>query len=564
MERTPQDLAAKKKKGRVIADGLKGIIYMNNFNKFIECCISLFDKGALFDENVTAFISRNFDTSSPEKLKTDFRDFLLKKASDETKAEAQRIGLSITVFNSIIDRTKYPIINSYAPCTINPIISKSPFSKRSEKKSYDQKTEGAYISRAIKDLFNQLDTELIYRDIDTANFIVIKDSEPKLLSYDDTCYRLIDTIKESVYTSGFELPQDIINQAEKELPKFLKNRQTTSYFSHILLSKTHLSECTPYTSITDILQWDNKILSTTDLNNYIEYVSISFYVLANMHLYRNNNTYISKPSVFPYLINEEQKTGKTSFLEDLFSVYYPSNMTVTFPKIPNDKELVENLTFAQDPYNKNITGISCVLFDESTINPNNHPKIKELITKENFIIRRAYDPKPISIPNNRFYGFTSNEHLQILTSERRFFVIPKCRYIGDRQRSIHTFFTLANEYIAKFKTLTLTEQTQYFNELEKHIQELAKKTSLATNLLQELVSEYRDIIDNYYLTYGYITPNDIKEKAVFKGLANVKQKELIKIMELAGYTYRRHQIDNFSKHRIMCYVPLPETKERLK
>lgn len=548
--------------------GLKGIIYMNNFNKFIEYCISLYEKGIpqddIFFQHAPIFIHDNFDTNTTEKLKTDFRDFLLKKASDETKVKANRIGLNHSVFNRIIDSTKWDIVKTYTPQKTTCIISKLPFSKRSLKKSYDQKAEGAYISRAIEDLFNQLGRHQIYRDIDTNNFIVIKDSAIELLSYEDIYKRLSKSIEVSVEAYNLEFPQELACKTDKKLPIFLAERPTASYFSSILLSKPHLSECIPYTSITDILQWDNKILSTTDLNNYIEYVSISFYVLANMNLYRNNNTYISKPSVFPYLINEEQNTGKTSFLEDLFSVFYPSSMIATFQKIPTDKVLVENLTTAQDPYNKNITGISCILFDESTITPHNHPRIKELITKKCFLIRRAYDSQSVSIPNNRFYGFTSNEHLQILTSERRFFVIPKCRYIGDRQRSIHRIFTLANEYIAKFKTLTITEQTEYFNKLEKQFQELAKKTSLATNLLQDLVSEYRDIIDNYYLTYGYITPNDIKEKPVFNGLAKLKRKELNNIMLQIGYKYTRHQINNFLKTRIMCYVPLPETKERLK
>ena len=351
---------------------------------------------------------------------------------------------------------------------------------------------------------------------------------------------------------------------EKKIPeiirKYLYRLDTGSYFACVFMSNPPVM-AEPYTSITGFIQWDTSTLSVKELNKYLDYVYLSLYVNANMYLYHDR---ISKPSVFPLLVNTEQGTGKTSFIHDLFSVFYPANMILQVSDTPHEKEIVENTALPDHEYG--IQGRSTILIDELTIDKKdskNYNYKKELLTKNFITSRSAFAKQPRTIPN-RFYFFTSNIDNQVPPGERRFMIIPKFKYkdVGDRTRAMYTIYYRASTVIANFRDLPMDEQIIYFNNLESEIQAMATETSKKNNYIVNLKEEYQDQIDNFFVETqhrGYLEPRDLYNQ--FPKIGELPKKERIEVLKLCGYDYKL--TGSHKKPRIKGFIPTQETKKRL-
>ena len=529
---------------------------MNNYTNFLNVCIAIYNKGKDLSHALPVIINKYLDTSDTESLKSDLRNFYAENIKD-----FQRLKLSLTQLNSCIDSIDYRLVNIYTNnLEKSTALIDTKTLKKLQANNELQKAEYKLINdtcQKIADMLHvQFNRELL-RDFDTNAYMLISDTEHQLLSYNEVFSRISNSIQISMVRNETDLPFQIEKRLPQIINDFLKSLTWGSSFS-LSFFKGSITPATPYTSITDFLKWDQKTLSITNLTAYIDYVCISLFVMSHWHTWQTST--IAKPSVFPLLVNTDKGTGKTTFVYDFLSVFYPVSMIYQTCIFPTEKELLENIAHVDST--RNLQGKAVIFFDEFETADTPYNRLKELLTKENITARTAYSRTPQTISNNRFYIFTSNTDNQLPTAERRFMVIPKFRYIGNRARTVSTLKMIATRAITQFTTQTTEQQIQNFNNLERNMQTLAIKTTQQNNRLYDLAENYRDLINNFFLEHsysGYITPSEFKNNRQFTDLSKLSKKELCHVLSLCGYDYKR----TTQPPRVMAFIPTAETKKEL-
>lgn len=554
----------------------------NKINQFKQVCKDLTDdkksKGKtaimLSESELVLCIDKCFDPSEIDLLES--KDF--RKSYYDRKQEWNDVGV---FFGSDCFKKAIGIIHS----TAKPLnkYSRHAVLPEEQQPSNDQITkkinkQNALEKATYRDVYNSRSKCLNYlkynnpytiqKDFDTGAYIVtgydndLHSDKALLLTYPDVQDRLSSVLKRRLLQNDIDFPIQTKKEIQDIIKDYLYSLDTSSYFARVFMSNPPIM-AEPYKSITDFIQWDTSTLSVKELNKYLDYVYLSQYVNANMYLYHDR---ISKPSVFPLLVNTEQGTGKTSFIHDLFSVFYPANMILQVSDTPHEKEIVENT--ALPDHEHGIQGRSSILIDELTIDKKKNSKdynyLKELLTKNFITSRSAFAKQPRTIPN-RFYFFTSNIDNQVPPGERRFMIIPKFKYkdVGDRTRAMYTIYTRALDVIAKFQALPVDEQIIYFNNQESEIQAMATETSKKNNYIVNLKEEYQDQIDNFFVetsSYsGCIEPRELYQH--FPKIGELSKKERIEVLKLCGYDYKL--TGSHREPRIKGFIPTQETKKRL-
>lgn len=553
---------------------------MTDFTQFLQACKDLIadkvSKGKLPVLNASELahiIHTTLDISDIDLLNADFH---FSKFFSENSQECKEAGITkLSYFQDAcgIIRSLAKTLNKYSCHAVLP-EEQQPSNDQITKKINKQ---NALEKATYRDVYNSRSKCLNYlkynnpytiqKDFDTGAYIVtgydndLHSDKALLLPYSDVQDRLSSVLKRRLLQNDIDFPIQTKKEIQDIIKDYLYSLDTSSYFARVFMSNPPIM-AKPYKSITDFIQWDTSTLSVKELNKYLDYVYLSQYVNANMYLYHDR---ISKPSVFPLLVNTEQGTGKTSFIHDLFSVFYPANMILQVSDTPHEKEIVENT--ALPDYEHGIQGRSSILIDELTIDKKKNSKdynyLKELLTKNFITSRSAFAKQPRTIPN-RFYFFTSNIDNQVPPGERRFMIIPKFKYkdVGDRTRAMYTIYTRALDVIAKFQALPVDEQIIYFNNQESEIQAMATETSKKNNYIVNLKEEYQDQIDNFFVETSYsgcIEPRELYQH--FPKIGELSKKERIEVLKLCGYDYKL--TGSHREPRIKGFIPTQETKKRL-
>lgn len=537
--------------------GTQEFFYMNNsnYNNFLKVCTDLYNKGIYYQNSLPTIISEYLDTSDKELLKQEFRKFY-----GDNVQEFSKISFKLSDFHTAIDDTPFTIIKAHSPRYALEQVDTATIKKLNQNNKY-QKAEYKLLSDICTNISSMLHSEFdkkIFRDFDTNAYLIINDDGTHLLlSLNDISDRIFKAIHNQIATKQTDLPFLL----EKRLPKIISDfLKSVLWSSSFCLNFRYTPNTTDfYTSITDFIKWDQKTLSITELTEYLEYICLSLYLLANW--YNLHQYTIAKPSVFPLLVNSDRGTGKTTFIQDLFSALYPSNMLYQTSQFPTDKELLEIVLNVD--HTRNLQGKAAILFDEFEINETPYNRQKELLTKATITARTSYSREPQTINNNRFYFFTSNTDNQLPSGERRFMVIPHFYYKENRYKTINSIRMIALRVITQFTSLPLDRQIEEFNKKESNMQELAIKTTQCNNRLFDLAENYRDLINNYFIDYGhlkgYITPETFKTDRQFLDLSKLSKKDLCHVLKLCGYDYKRTP----RTPRIMAFMPTAETKQQL-
>lgn len=550
---------------------------MTDFTQFLQACKELTaDKKSnnktpmLNSSELEKIIPVYLDASDIDLLQTDFTKFY-----NEHTSECNEAGLFQSEFIKATEdiRPMAKILSKHSHHAVLPEQqpSNNQITKKINKQNALEKAKYRAVYNSCSKCLNDLkynNPYTIQKDFDTGAYIVtgydndLHSDKALLLTYSDVQHRLSTVLKSRLLQNDIDFPIQTKKELQEIIKDYLYSIDTSSYFARVFMRNPPVM-AQPYTSITDFIQWDTSTLSITNLNKYLDYVYLALYVNANMYLYHDR---ISKPSVFPLLVNTEQGTGKTSFIHDLFSVFYPANMILQVSDTPHEKEIVENT--ALPDHEHGIQGRSTILIDELAIDKRkdskNYNYLKELLTKNFITSRSAYAKQPLTIPN-RFYFFTSNIDNQVPPSERRFMIIPKFKYkdVGDRTRAMYTIYTRALNVIANFQALQMNEQIIYFNNLESEIQAMATETSKKNNYIVNLKEEYQDQIDNYFVETashrGCIEPRELYKE--FPKIGELSKKERIEVLRLCGYDYKL--TGSHREPRIKGFIPTQETKKRL-
>ena len=527
----------------------------SNYNNFLKVCTDLYSKGKYYQKSLPTIISEYLDTSDKELLKQEFRKFY-----GDNVQEFSKISFKLSDFHAAIDDTEFTTIKAYSPRYALEQVDTATIKKLNQNNKY-QKAEYKLLFDICTNISSMLHSEFdkkIFRDFDTNAYLIINDDGTHLLlSLNDTSDRIFKAIHNQIATKQIDLPFPTEKRLPKIISDFLKSVLWSSSFS---LNFRYTPNTTDfYTSITDYIRWDQKTLSITQLTEYLEYICLSLYLLANW--YNLHQYTIAKPSVFPLLVNSDRGTGKTTFIQDLFSALYPSNMLYQTSQFPTDKELLEIVLNVD--HTRNLQGKAAILFDEFEINETPYNRQKELLTKATITARTSYSREPQTINNNRFYFFTSNTDNQLPSGERRFMVIPHFYYEGNRYKTINSIRMIALRVITQFTSIPLDRQIEEFNKKESDMQELAIRTTQCNNQLFDLAENYRDLINNYFIEYGhpngYITPETFKTDRQFLDLSKLSKKDLCHVLKLCGYDYKRTP----RTPRIMAFIPTAETKQQL-
>jgi len=537
--------------------GIQEFFYMNNsnYNNLLKVCTDLYNKGKYYKKSLPTIISEYLDTSDKELLKQEFRKFY-----GDNVQEFIKISFKLSDFHTAIDDTDFTTIKAHSPRYALEQVDTATIKKLNQNNKY-QKAEYKLLFDICTNISSMLHSEFdqkIFRDFDTNAYLIINDDGTHLLlSLNDTSDRIFKAIQSQIATKQIDLPFLI----EKRLPKIISDfLKSVLWSSSFCLNFRYTPNTTDfYTSITDFIKWDQKTLSITELKEYLEYICLSLYLLANWYnLYQYT---IAKPSVFPLLVNSDRRTGKTTFARDLFSAFYPSNMLYQTSQFPTDKELLEIVL--NTDHTRYIQGKAAALFDEFELQQTPYNRLKELLTKDIITARTSHSREPQTINNNRFYFFTSNTDNQLPSGERRFMVIPRFHYKGKRYKTINSIRMIALRVITQFTSLPLDRQIEEFNKKESNMQELAIKTTQCNNRLFDLAENYRDLINNYFIQYGLsigcITPATFKTDRQFLDLSKLSKKDLCHVLKLCGYEYKRTS----QKPRVMAFMPTAETKKQL-
>lgn len=548
----------------------------NKINQFKQVCKDLTDDKKsnnktpmLNSSELEKIIPVYLDASDIDLLQTDFTKFY-----NEHTSECNEAGLFQSEFIKATEdiRPMAKILSKHSHHAVLPEQqpSNNQITKKINKQNALEKAKYRAVYNSCSKCLNDLkynNPYTIQKDFDTGAYIVtgydndLHSDKALLLTYSDVQHRLSTVLKSRLLQNDIDFPIQTKKELQEIIKDYLYSIDTSSYFSRVFMRNPPVM-AQPYTSITDFIQWDTSTLSITNLNKYLDYVYLALFVNANMYLYHDR---ISKPSVFPLLVNTEQGTGKTSFIHDLFSVFYPANMILQVSDTPHEKEIVENT--ALPDHEHGIQGRSTILIDELAIDKRkdskNYNYLKELLTKNFITSRSAYAKQPLTIPN-RFYFFTSNINNQVPPGERRFMIIPKFKYkdVGDRTRAMYTIYTRALDVIAKFQALPVDEQIIYFNNQESEIQAMATETSKKNNYIVNLKEEYQDQIDNFFVETqhrGYLEPRDLYNQ--FPKIGELPKKERIEVLKLCGYDYKL--TGSHREPRIKGFIPTQETKKRL-
>lgn len=553
---------------------------MTDFTQFLQACKDLIadkvSKGKLPVLNASELahiIHTTLDISDIDLLNADFH---FSKFFSENSQECKEAGITkLSYFQDAcgIIRSLAKTLNKYSCHAVLPEEqqpSNNQITKKINKQNALEKAKYRAVYNSCSKCLNDLkynNPYTIQKDFDTGAYIVtgydndLHSDKALLLTYSDVQHRLSTVLKSRLLQNDIDFPIQTKKELQEIIKDYLYSIDTSSYFARVFMRNPPVM-AQPYTSITDFIQWDTNTLSITNLNKYLDYVYLALYVNANMYLYHDR---ISKPSVFPLLVNTEQGTGKTSFIHDLFSVFYPANMILQVSDTPHEKEIVENT--ALPDHEHGIQGRSTILIDELAIDKRkdskNYNYLKELLTKNFITSRSAYAKQPLTIPN-RFYFFTSNIDNQVPPGERRFMIIPKFKYkdVGDRTRAMYTIYYRASTVIANFRDLPMDEQIIYFNNLESEIQAMATETSKKNNYIVNLKEEYQDQIDNYFVETpyrGYLEPRDLYNQ--FPKIGELPKNERIEVLKLCGYDYKL--TGSHREPRIKGFIPTQETKKRL-